>query len=219
MADGGKTPDVIADEMNRLAEARFLSVLGELRIHDAEIVPNDVTLLNVEAQRCEILVAQPGKRIEAEILEALLATLDILEVIADRLHGRRVCWPVRDPEKVDRFQRCFEGGEHVFMRVAEETIGELCQTLVLRFCNFHLRVDQLALALEMETQIRSSAVRAEEADRVNAVVASAMVADKLAQQRRSRRNASIRSVPLSLRPKADLSSLTPSARVEVDVRT
>jgi hypothetical protein len=77
---------------------------------------------------------------------------------------------------VGDLERRLEGGEHVFVRIAKQSVGQLLAILSQRFRQINLLVDQLDLASEMQRQVRRSAIRAKQRDREHPVVTPAAVA-------------------------------------------
>src|SRR5438105_13437019 len=71
-------------------------------------------------------------------------------------------WPMPSDKAAEyRFQRCFECGEHVFVRIAHEAVGQftMCM-LILVFGKCNLLADELHFALKMKRQVgRSSGIR------------------------------------------------------------
>jgi len=68
-------------------------MFGELRVGHAEIVSDDMPLLDVQRQDGESVGRQSPERFEVELGEALAAALDVLKVVGDRLRRRDVGRP------------------------------------------------------------------------------------------------------------------------------
>src|SRR5882672_5548900 len=162
--------------MNSLADASIAGVHSELLIHHPEIVSDDVALLNVQPKGFQLSLIQAVEGIQVELGEALSSNVDILKIILRGLDGLYVWATPRDTMEIHRLQRGLEGREHVFMRVTEETICKFFMLFGLMLRQLDLRSYQRALSGEMQAQVRGAAVRAEQANCIDTVIATAVIA-------------------------------------------
>jgi hypothetical protein len=116
----------------------------------------------------------------------LSRTLDVLENIAHPPtfasdNSRRIPGLI----KIDSLQRRLEGSHYILIGVAEQAKGEFLFSRVERASKFDLPAGQSALALEMQMNVWSAAIRTEQGNCVDAIVAAAFVTDE--SRSRSRR--------------------------------
>jgi hypothetical protein len=69
LANAREFPDILADKRYGLAEFRVLGMRRKFVIDDPEIVPDDMPLLNVQAQRCHLRLRQLIERVEVKLPE------------------------------------------------------------------------------------------------------------------------------------------------------
>jgi hypothetical protein len=82
--------------------------------------------------------------------------------------------------QVHYLQIRFEGREDVFMRIAHHAIGKLSPILVEFPGEFDLLPHKLCLPGEVQMDVGRSTIRTKERDRVDTVVATALVTNQLA---------------------------------------
>lgn len=125
-------------------------MLCELGIHDAEVVPDDVPLLDIEAKRGEFRLIERGKWIEAEFSKSPACEVHVLKVVFHGLGRRSTARQLTDTELIDRLLRCLKRGQEILVGVAEQTIRQLFKSFALRFGQIDLSTDKRAFALKMQ---------------------------------------------------------------------
>jgi hypothetical protein len=182
LTQSGKPPDVVTDQTNRFAEASIVRMLRKFRIDHAEIVANDVPLLDVEFKLREFIRIESIKRIDLEVREPSLGELDILEVVLDRFYGRGLGPGLGNAIEIDSLEHGLERRQHILMSIAEKPIGKLLPVLALGFRQVDLHANQIRFTGEVKPQIWCATVGAEQGDRVYAIVTTAVIAKQFTQQ-------------------------------------
>ena len=136
----------------------ILGETGVVLIGHAEVVPEDMALLDVQADVIELILAESVKRVDAHPGENLAAALDILEGVSNSLlpdELLKLRWQVRAHKmSMHGFEGCLEGGQHIFMRVAHNAIGDLYPALRVELVGqCDLLLDKLYLSAEVQGDI------------------------------------------------------------------
>jgi len=131
---------------------------GVVLVGHAEVVPKDMTLLDVQSDVVEIICLKAVEWVQANPSEDFAAALDILEGVAYRflpgeiLNLRR---QVRTHNmRVHGLQGRLEGGEHIFMGVAHDAVGDLSPALRVEIVGqCYLLMDKLDLTVEVQRNV------------------------------------------------------------------